>query len=201
VGYEYDVFLSYSRGSDAGSWVREHFFRAFSGALDNAMPRTANVFVDWRQETGVAWPQNLAKALLTSRILVPVLSPPYFRSRWCMAEWETMARREQLLGLGTADDPTMLTHPVVFADGEYFPAEAQRIQHANLSDWGYDLPYETYARCPDYLEFLRAVRSFAMSVAKRLEKVPDWQPGWPVARVEPLPDARAALPRLWAEGT
>jgi hypothetical protein len=195
--YKYDVFLSYSRRAGAGAWVQKHFYPALADSLAHAMPRDPIIFTDWRQETGISWPDNLAAALQESRVMVAILSPPYFRSTWCMTEWGTMQRRQELLRLGTPINPRVLTHPVVFADGEHFPSEARRIQHIDLSEWGYDLPYETYSRCPGYLDFLRAVRSFAQVLAHCIDDVPEWQADWPIVEAKPLPEARADLPRLW----
>jgi hypothetical protein len=114
-----------------------------------------------------------------------------------MAEWSTMQRREELLRLGTRNRPVVLTHPVIFADGNHFPPEARGITYVDLSEWGYDLPYETYSRCPSYLGFLRTVRGFAAELAHRIDEVPEWQPNWPIVEAEPMPEARAEVPRLW----
>ena len=196
MAYKYDVFLSYPRRAGAGEWVQQLFHPALEKSLTHAMPRDPMIFVDWRQETGVSWPENLATALQESRVMVSVLSPPYFRSRWCVAEWSTMRRRQELLRLGTRRHPSGLIHPVVFADGNHFPPEVHEIMHVDLSDWGYDLPYETYSRCPVYLDFRKAVRSFAITLARCIDEAPDWQPDWPIVEAEPMPEVRADIPRL-----
>lgn len=196
MAYKYDVFLSYTRRAGVGTWVREHFHPALERSLANAMPHDPMIFVDWRQETGVSWRENLATALQESRVMVSVLSPPYFRSRWCMAEWSTMRRRQELLRNDARRHLTALTHPVVFADGNHFPPEVHEITHIDLSEWGYDLPYETYSRCPSYLDFRKAVRSFAVKLAHCIDEAPEWQPDWPIMEVEPMPEVRANVPRL-----
>ncbi|GIF22960.1 hypothetical protein BJ973_000682 [Actinoplanes tereljensis] len=196
MAYEYDVFLSYTR-TGTGRWVREHLYPALTHSLENAMPRQPRVFVDWQQESGTVWPENLANALQTSRVMVPVFSPPYFRSAWCRTELATIAHRERLLELGTRRHPQGLTHPVIFADGKHFPPEAQRLQGVSLIKWGVDMTYEGYSKSPAYVGFLKAVRAFAITLADRIERVPAWQPDWPVVEAEPLPEVRAELPRLW----
>jgi hypothetical protein len=197
LAYKYDIFLSYTRSAGAGAWVREHFYRALKNSLTHEMSRDPIIFADWGQETGISWPDNLAAALQESRIMVSVISAPYFRSSWCMAEWDTMQQRQELLRLGTPKNPIVLTHPVVFADGKHFPLEVRRIQHIDLSAWGYDLPYETYSRCPAYLDFLQAVRGFAQKLVDRIDNVPKWQSDWPIMKTKPMLEARADLPRLW----
>jgi hypothetical protein len=197
VAYKYDVFLSYPRRT--GVWVKEHFYRALEDGLANEMPRDPMIFVDWRQETGVVWPENLATALQESRVMVSVLSPPYFRSHWCMAEWSTMRRRQELLELGTRRHPRVLTYPVIFADGDHFPPEAHEITHIDLRKWSYNLSYKTYSTSRAYPDFLREVRRFAVELAPCIDQVPEWQPDWPIMKVQPMPEVRADIPRLWDE--
>jgi len=198
VGYEYDVFLSYTRRGGGDVWVRDHFYRALREWLGNEMAAEPRIFVDWNQETGVAWPDNLERALLRSKVMVAVFSPPYFRSEWCVAEWESMLERHRTLGYGTADHPRHLVLPVRYADGRHYPPEAQAVQQRDFTPWNKPLPYETYSRSKDYEYFYAAVQQLAGEVAERVEDAPPWDPSWKVVRpaLDPRSLPPGPLPRL-----
>ncbi|NGY60962.1 toll/interleukin-1 receptor domain-containing protein [Lentzea sp. NEAU-D13] len=182
MGYEYDVFLSYTRRGGGEMWVREHFHRALKDWLGNEMGFDPRIFVDWGQETGVAWPENLERALLRSKVMVAVFSPPYFRSPWCRAEWESMLERHRVLGYGTADQPRQLVLPVRYADGRHYPPEAHATQQRDFTSWNLPLAYEVYSRSANYEHFLTAVQELAKEVAERIEEAPPWDPAWQVVR-------------------
>src|SRR5512134_1300064 len=78
--YVYDVFISYRRKQPVMDWMRLHFFPLLEVILPECMPRAPRIFIDWETETGAEWPARLAQALATSRCLLPVWSPQYFRS-------------------------------------------------------------------------------------------------------------------------
>jgi TIR domain len=194
MAYEYDVFLSYTTAASNGTWVREHFFTVFQERLDNAMPRSPKVFIFEEQESATAWPENLEHALRSSRLLVAVLSPPYFRSRWCLAEWTSMLERERAAGYGTPGKPRLLIHPVVYADGVHFPPEASRNFSRDFSAWNYPFPH--FRDTPAYLQFFDAVEQLANEIAGRLDDVPDWSEQFPIMRPEPTLAESARLERL-----
>ena len=104
-GYEYDLFLSYRREGDVGEWVRNHFHDRLRNCLNSEFPRPVRIFFDVGQEPGTHWRKNIARALQRSHLLVAVLSPQYFTSSWCLAEWNTIRRREERLGFGREGDP------------------------------------------------------------------------------------------------
>lgn len=198
MGYEYDVFLSYTRRGGGDVWVREHFHRALKEWLGNEMADEPRIFVDWNQDPGLSWPDNLERALLRSKVMVAVFSPPYFRSEWCRAEWESMLARHEALGYGTADHPRHLVLPVRFADGQHYPPEARAWQQRDFTPWNKPLPYETYSRSKDYEHFYAAVQQLAVDVAKRIEEAPPWDPAWKAVRPELDPKSLppGPLPRL-----
>ncbi|MFD5825498.1 TIR domain-containing protein [Lentzea sp. NPDC060358] len=198
MGYEYDVFLSYTRRGGGDVWVREHFHRALKEWLGNEMADEPRIFVDWSQKTGVSWPDNLERALLRSKVMIAVLSPPYFRSEWCLAEWESMLDRHRTLGYTTLDHPQGLVLPVSYADGLHYPPEAQAVQQHNFKAWNKPLPYETYSRSTEYEHFYAAVQKLAAEVAERIDDVPPWDPTWKVVRPAPNPASvpPGPLPRL-----
>ncbi|MGX7825770.1 TIR domain-containing protein [Actinokineospora sp. 24-640] len=197
MGYEYDVFISYTRKAGAGTWVKENFYPALKDSLDNEMGREPTLHVDWEQETGVSWPPNLERSLLRSRVMVAVLSPPYFRSSWCLAEWASMDARNQALGLGTSNNPKNLIHGVRYADGRHFPPEAACVMMRDFTAWNVPLHYDAFSRTPAYVDFYAAVQVLARDIAARIDDVPPWDSAWPPLRPDPPAELpTGTLPRL-----
>jgi TIR domain len=104
-GYVHDIFISYRHMGPAHTWVTEYFFPLLKKWLPDYIPSNYNfdeeksIFIDQQIETGSSWPIRLNEALHTSRCLLPIWSPQYFRSDWCKAELHTMLEREKMLGL------------------------------------------------------------------------------------------------------
>jgi hypothetical protein len=194
LAYEYDVFLSYRRKPPVDQWVQNHFHPQLQDWLDESSAEERRVFIDVQAETGVAWPENLKRALSRSRLLVAVFSPRYFRSAWCIAEFQTMLERERVLGLRTQDNPRGLILPVRFSDGEHFPDDAKNIEQFDLSHWNFAAP--AFSQSVAYLQFLERVQKFARDVSNRLADIPAWDDAWPIATPQPAPAQSFSLPRL-----
>ena len=96
-GYKYHIFISYRRAGEAGEWVHNHFFPVLKGRLESMLPEEPKIFIDENIEKGSKWPEKLAQALHQSRCMIAVWSPGYFRSTWCVAEWETLLARERTI--------------------------------------------------------------------------------------------------------
>jgi TIR domain len=194
-GYEHDIFLSYSRRSPVGPWVQNHFYPLLDDWLRMNTPRHPEIFADWRQETGVNWPARLKRALRRSRCMVAVLSPDYFRSPWCMAEWQSMKKREEILGLATEESPLGLVFPIIFADGECFPHDAKVTQYIDLHKW--NQPQPQFKKTKDYLKLTQKVQGIAEELARLIDKAPAWEANWPII-LPPVDDQppRLSLPRI-----
>jgi hypothetical protein len=193
-GYEFDVFISYSRGGNAFKWVRNHFHPRLTDCLADQLPRRPNVFIDKEMEKGNHWPTLLEDALRRSKILVAVYAPPYFQSRWCTAEWQSMRRREELLGLTEPGRTQGLIYPILFADSENFPPEARYRSWWDFKQWAY--PDPVFQETRGWLEFHEQVVAVATDLARLLPQVPDWRPDWPVDRPEPPLPPPVPLPRF-----
>lgn len=194
MSYDYDVFLSYPRKGNSGEWVRNHFHKLLVGCLNDELAEEPRIYFDGDQAVGVNWPDNLRNALLRSKVLVAVWSPPYFRSDWCMAEWQSMRAREAHLGLGAAAEPQGLVFPVVFWDGRNFPADARNTMWHDLSE--FSLPSPEFAHTTGFVEFHRSMRQVAAAIARLLEAAPPWEDGWPVEMPQPAVAPAFQLPRL-----
>jgi len=193
--YEHHVFLSYPRTGDVPDWVRNHLYPVLMRQLESEMSEDPRVFVDETIDTGSVWSDALYRALHRSCCLLAVWTPQFFRSKWCIAEWQTMLRREERLKLGTRENPIGLVYPVVFADGESFPDEARRRQ-AKLDMRDYAYPYPQFKTTVKYLEFHDKVGVVARELVAMLNRTPTWDPAWESVRPEPAPPDVGSFKRL-----
>jgi len=183
LAYEWDVFVSYPREGQVGRWVHNHFLPLLRDCLESTLAHQPRVFIDAEMPTGGVWPQQLKQALLHSQLLIPVWTPPFFRSRWCMAEWESMLARE--IVLGEAVPPRGLVYPVVYSDGDHFAQRAKQTQYKrSLSAFTY--PFPGFRDSATYLPFHDAMMEMAAEIEAHLATIPPWQPDWPT--VEPVID-------------
>ncbi|HEX4221004.1 MAG TPA: TIR domain-containing protein [Pseudonocardiaceae bacterium] len=193
--YEYDVFISYQRTSPTVPlWIRHHFYPRLSELLYENADFDVKIFYDEQVPIGVAWPVKLQGALRRTRILLPVCSPRYFQDEWCLAEWHSMAKREEILGMSSAENPESLIYPVVFSDSDNFPEYARErrmrsFRHLNQ-------PYPQFQASPAYLDFHQEMDQVAAELVDIIERTPEWRPDWPVTMVKPQPRRRPRLPRL-----
>jgi hypothetical protein len=184
--YEFDVFLSYSRKGGSPGWVRHHFYPKLRDCLTDEIGYEPKIFIDYEMNPGTVWTVDLERALNRARVLVSVYSPQYFRSEWCLAEWQSMALREQLLGLASKDLTRGLIVPVLYSDSANFPDFGKDRMWHDMK--GLDSPDPMFQQTTDFLEFHKRMRTIAGNLAELLGKVPKWQPNWPVVRPSvPIP--------------
>lgn len=184
--YEFDVFLSYSRIGSSPGWVHNHFLPKMRDCLTDEIGYRPSVFVDQEMEIGTVWPDKLERALSRSKILVAIYSPQYFRSEWCLAEWHSMAEREQILGLTSSELTKGLIFPVLYSDSHNFPEYGRARMWHDLK--GLDSPEPGFQQTADYLLFHKEMRTIAAGLEVLLRHAPPWEPGWPVRRPEvPIP--------------
>ena len=92
------------------------------------------IFFDTEEiQTGTRWRQKLAEALRQSRCIVCVWSPLYFRSKWCVSEWMTFVRREDLA-------KRELVASASFCDGKSFPKAALDTTWVDFSEFASTFP-------------------------------------------------------------
>jgi TIR domain len=193
MGYEYDIFVSYRRSITQGPWVANHFVPLLEARLNDIAPKPVRVFWDGRMEDGVKFPDELKSRLRTSRLLLSVWSADYFRSTWCMAEWQSFRKREKMLGLFSAEHPQGLVYPIRYADGEYFHRDAKETQ-CRKDFTSLNFPDEIFKKTIKYLEFDVLVQEVANDLVIRLGAVPPWNSGFPI--VEPRPMKQVNLKRV-----
>lgn len=184
--YEFDVFLSYSRKGGSPGWVHNHFFPKLRDCLTDEVGEVPRIFVDQDMNPGTIWTSDLERALSRSKVLVSVYSPQYFRSEWCVAEWKSMAEREQLLGLASRDLTQGLIIPVLYSDSANFPDYGKDRMWHDMK--GLDSPDPMFQQTQDWLKFHNKMRVIAANLADLLTKVPEWRPDWPIVRpAVPIP--------------
>ena len=195
MAYEYNVFLSYPRKGQVCPWVHNHFLPLLRDCLDSRLQEEPRIFVDTSQPTGVRWPEHVKNALLSSQLLVAVWTPPYFRSPWCLAEWNTMLERESVLQHSGNSPNRGLVYPVVYSDGDHFHHRAKETQYRrDLSRFTY--PYPCFKESSTYLPFHDAMMSIAEEIESHLLEIPDWQAHWPVVEPDLVATPHMELPRL-----
>jgi hypothetical protein len=189
--YIYDIFISYRHKGPAYNWVTEYFHPLLKLWLPECMPVECEVkiFIDSQIETGTEWPAKLRQALRTSRCLLPILSPDYFRSKWCQAELQTMRLREQLLGLRTEENSSGLIYAVVFASPELFPSEVQNIEHRDMRKWA--TTYSGFSNSPNFESFENEMKYICKELPHMIQRAPTWQ-DWPIV-TPPEPPQRVAV--------
>ncbi|GLZ41936.1 toll/interleukin-1 receptor domain-containing protein [Actinokineospora sp. NBRC 105648] len=193
--YEYDVFISYQReGNLIPAWVRTHLYPRLLEVLHDNLDRDVKVFFDEKLPGGVKVPSALRSALQRTRVLLAVCSPRYFLNEWCLAEWHSMARREEMVGMTSSEQSHGLIYPVIFCDSENFPNYAHERRLQDLKTW--NLPYPQFQDTVEYLGFHREVQRIAEELVDLLERVPEWRPDWPVDTPEPGPPTTPKLPRF-----
>jgi hypothetical protein len=175
--YEYDIFVSYRREDPVREWVQNHFAQELTRWLkETTLAFEPKVFVDTSIGTGSVWPKALRDALLNSRLLVPVLSPSYWRSEWCVWEFESMRARQTALAASAGDDEPQLIFPARFSNG--VPTDVGDIQYCDFAN--YNLPAPAFRQAPIYLDFLKLIQGFAEELVQAVAAAPPWEEGWPI---------------------
>jgi hypothetical protein len=175
MAYEYDVFVSYKRHHEWPIWVREVFYDILNHWLNAEMAEGCRVFVDYQLEEGQNWPGRLADILSRSKVIVPLWSPQYFTSNWCLAEMALFAAREQATGFGTPGNPQRLIIPAAIHDGDSFPQDARLIQfraiqplcNIRIAKGGF-----AEERLSD------EIRNWVPNICAAIRQAPEYDPNW-----------------------
>jgi TIR domain len=145
-------------------------------------------------EVGHDWPDEIREALLSARCLLPIWSPEYFQSAWCVAEWRSFLKREKLIADSTRKACRLII-PVKFHDGSWFPEEAQRVQQLDLS--AYTATTQAFWASQRADELDQLIKNFTPGLARIISQAPPHAPGWPVELAPPGdPPEGAGMVRL-----
>lgn len=184
MSYEHDLFISYRRNTNAAQWLKLYLYPRLGMALKDELGQDPRIYVDWEMETGTIWPSKLERALLRSRCLLPIFSPPYFESEWCRAELHSFLARHNQIGLGNVDAPTGLIFPVIFSGGAAFPPEVQQIQvRRDRADFGHmklNNPDPMFGQTVRSAELTGKIQEMAIDLARMIANAPAWRADFPV---------------------
>lgn len=187
--YRYDVFVSYKREPSekrlVTPWLRKVLDRIEYWLRQELGGEGPRIFFDEDSiEVGDDWPEEIRAALLTAKCLLPIWSPEYFRSTWCIAEWKSFLTREKLLAArGRAC--SRLIVPIKFHDGHWFPPEAARVQQLDLSRYTATTDAFWESQRADELDQL--IIKFAPMLAGAVAKAPPYEGNWPLDLGDPEP--------------
>ena len=195
MAYDFDIFISYRRTDTVGRWVKNHLLPRLQDRLNDIAPTQVRVSCDIQMETGVRWPDELKRRLARSGLLIMVCTADYFRSPWCMAEWQSFREREKMLGYFGSANPRGLTYPVRYADGDYFHPEIRPAQ-CRMDFRGLNYPDEIFRNSPKYIDFDELVQAMAEELVPRLSALPIWRDDFPIVEPEPLPPVVLTRPVL-----
>lgn len=189
--YAHPVFLSYKHSPTFDYWVPQYFHHLLADWLGQFLAGheyDREMFLDTREiKPGQDWRNSIGSGLNQSCVLLALLSPKYFDSEMCWAEWLTFRRR-------AAQCAQVLLVPVLVCDGPNIPLEARAIQYADLTD--YVTLSEGFRRTDRFLDFEARVKALAKYLADCVRKAPPHDPTWTfVDPAQPEVQQRIAKPR------
>jgi hypothetical protein len=142
--------------------------------------REPAIFIQHRElAIGHSFVDSVRDALRRSRLLLPIVTPTYFRSSWTVAEYETFVARERITG---ADE---LVVPVLLRGGDDLPRDMQRRQFLDARR------YPISGRLRSDRNAARTIRDVVEGIVWMLDRVPPYSADFPV--VDP---AEVRLPQL-----
>jgi len=169
--YVYDVFLSYKRGTVISRWLTEHFLPLFRDRLGEEVADKCNrdlegIFLDDDDvPVGTKISERVRLGITTSRCVVALWSPRYFRSDYCNIEWRSFEQRGDQYNKD-------LVVPAIVSQGANLPDAARDRKWVDLST--YTIIGAGFAATERYVEFQDVVRGFAKAVAAVIASAPDW---------------------------
>ncbi len=178
MGYRYPVFISYKTGL-FGNWVIKYFYPLFSELLKEELAedgiKADDPYLDQKHNSySTVFPEELKKKVACSHCLIPIWSPRYFYSKWCMSELAVMLNRQRkLASIRKNKEKKHLILPVTAKHGDNIPEFPDIIRSFDCARYA--------GRYPDtskYHEFEQEMRKFAKDVALAVSNAPSWKDEW-----------------------
>jgi len=92
--YGYDLFISYSHTANIPKeWV-DKFIEGISDEYLLQTSEPLRIFKDTILKHGERWERRIFDALKSSKCLLAIMSPAYFKSTFCRQEWEFFCKEE-----------------------------------------------------------------------------------------------------------
>ena len=179
MAYEYDIFLSYSSKHELSkTWIKENFIKFFVHDLDNELPYKSKIF-EYSTEisTGASWWKETLKALSTSKCMVSIWNPEYFRSPYCKKELSHFLFRETQLKIRSIENPHGIVFPIKLHDGQHFPNKINGIQFLDWTEYttiGEYFLFHSQNGC----KFQDMIKLLAKQIANSLLHIPNWNSVW-----------------------
>ncbi|QQQ77419.1 TIR domain-containing protein [Saccharothrix sp. 6-C] len=193
--YKFDFFISYARRGTVQQWLLNHFLRKLSDCLADQFAPAPKIYVDREMSRAAHWPDSLRHALRHSKIMIQLLSPQYFASPWCMAEWYSMLERERMLGLASPETSQGLIYPILYSDSDNFPLEGKVRSWWSFKEFAY--PDPVYQQTHEFVRFHHEVNKLAADLVALVQQVPPWRPDWPdVDPPDPVLAPTPPIPRF-----
>lgn len=194
MSYRFEIFISYVRAPSMGPWMHNHFRPKLEARLNDYANPPVKVFCDVNIADGVNLTEELKRNIRDSALLVSIWSASYFRSKWCMAEWQSFRQRDAMLGMFSASNPSSLVYPVLYAgeDKDFHPEATGSLLKKDFSELNY--PEPVFSQSVDYLKFDRLVTEVAKDLVARLQNLPPWNEKFPIVEPPPLPEAHMSRP-------
>lgn len=177
--------------------MHNHFRPKLEARLrDYAGTKKEKIFCDVNMGDGVNLTEELKNAIRKSALLVSVWSASYFRSSWCMAEWQSFRKRDEQLGMFGPDNSSSLIYPILYAGAHNdFHHDAQKpLLKKDFSELNY--PEPVFKESVAYLKFDDLVKEVARDLATRLRNLPPWNEAFPIVEPAPLPDPHMNRPSV-----
>lgn len=200
MGYQYDIFISYKRNDLGRQWLQRQFIPELTKRLES-LHGPVHIFLDESIQEGAIPRQAVLQALQRAKILMPILSPPYFQSNWCSAEWKTFEAREQAAGL--INGCHSLRIPIRWRDCENYDTLMGDAAPKPLDFHEFRHTEDGWRKSERFAQFEEEVDRLANLLACLLPVVHQHDPNWPLLMPEdsaPLrPDMVATMsfpPRL-----
>ncbi len=165
--WDYDLYVSYAHhtGGALTEWIQA-FISSISEYLELEMDAPPRIFFERVSlNSGSSFPKQLDQAITRSKLMLALLTPAYFASKWNNLEWEAFAKREQ----NSLADSVFCIFPVVLRGHSVLPTyvEERRYldfsKHVNLKD------PEAALRHPDAA---RGIADLATDIARQLSMAP-----------------------------
>lgn len=189
-------FLSYARipkqdpsdSNDPNAWIHKLYADLCADILQLTDARGSAGFIDRETRLGDGWPEQLAEALSSCRVFVPLYSPRYFRSEDCGKEWFVFARRvlNQRATRNSAAVGAIVPALWVTVNPDSLPEVARDIQFDN-PDLGARYKAEGFYGIMKLSRYRDDYKQAVWALARRIVEVADQAR---IPREEPPPDYR-----------
>lgn len=162
-------FLSYTHFDDEHNrWRLTEFQKYLSAEVRIQTGEEFRIFQDRSDiEWGVIWHERIEKAISEVTLLIPVITPSFFKSQACREELEKFLRREKELNRNDLILPLYYVDTPLMNDAIRRANDllAQAIASHQYADWRH-LRFELFASP----EIGRAIEKLALQIASALER-------------------------------